>query len=57
MGVLLLILYSLIICSYKDLINKMQEQLNLKEIPPVTKPLEADPQYKLIVELSGVGNK
>ncbi|VDO12452.1 unnamed protein product, partial [Brugia timori] len=40
--------------NYKDLIDKMQEQLNLKEIPPVTKPLEADPQYKLIVELSGL---
>ncbi|VDM96032.1 unnamed protein product [Thelazia callipaeda] len=40
--------------NYKNLIAKMQEQLDLKEIPPVTKPLEADPQYKLIVELSGL---
>lgn len=32
----------------------MEEQLNLEEIPPVSKPLEADPQYKLIVQLSSV---
>lgn len=40
--------------SYKELIKKMDDQLNLEEIPPVTKPLEADPQYELIVRLSGV---
>ncbi|MFH4981360.1 hypothetical protein AB6A40_008069 [Gnathostoma spinigerum] len=40
--------------SYKDLIAKMQSQLDLEEIPPVTAPLEADPQYKLIVELSSL---
>ncbi|KHN84540.1 U4/U6 small nuclear ribonucleoprotein Prp31 [Toxocara canis] len=40
--------------EYKELIAKMEGQLSLEEIPPVSAPLEADPQYKLIVQLSGL---
>uniref|UniRef100_F1KVK2 U4/U6 small nuclear ribonucleoprotein Prp31 n=1 Tax=Ascaris suum TaxID=6253 RepID=F1KVK2_ASCSU len=40
--------------EYKELIAKMEEQLGLEGIPPVSAPLEADPQYKLIVQLSAL---
>uniref|UniRef100_A0A915BC29 U4/U6 small nuclear ribonucleoprotein Prp31 n=2 Tax=Parascaris univalens TaxID=6257 RepID=A0A915BC29_PARUN len=40
--------------EYKELIAKMEEQLSLEDIPPVSAPLEADPQYKLIVQLSAL---
>lgn len=32
----------------------MEKHLKLEEIPPVSSLLEADPQYKLIVQLSQV---
>lgn len=38
--------------SYKDLVATMETHLKMEEIPPVGSLLEADPQYKLIVQLS-----
>ncbi|KAI6233079.1 Pre-mRNA-processing factor 31 [Aphelenchoides fujianensis] len=38
--------------SYKELISKLHEMMELPEIPKFTVPLESDPQYELVVKLS-----
>ncbi|KAI1728894.1 snoRNA binding domain, fibrillarin domain-containing protein [Ditylenchus destructor] len=38
--------------NYKNLMAELQKYMELSEIPPITAPIEADPQYKLVVKLS-----
>ncbi len=37
---------------YRELMSELDYYAGMSEIPPITAPVEADPQYKLVVKLS-----
>lgn len=37
---------------YKELMEELEHYSKMQEVPPITAPMEADPQYKLVVKLS-----